>query len=109
MTTRTTGWWQGIINNNPQLATDETKTQIEAALARYRNAKTARKTRKGKSPWAFDYEDAAKMKMRLVEWLRDFQAYIPKGRWRPNKPDIRQIVGDLPVVVEYLAWLENQA
>ena len=49
------------------------------------------------------------MKMRLVEWLRDFQAYIPKGRWRPNKPGIRQIIGDLPVVVEYLAWLENQA
>ena len=101
-------WWEQIIRHEPQLNSEEAKTRIEAALTRYRNAKTAPPTRKGKSPWAFDYEDAARMKRRVEELKQDIQPYLPKGVGEFNET-VRQTIAGLDVVAKYVGRLEREA
>jgi len=101
-------WWQNIIRFEPQLNSEEAKTEIEAALTRYRNVLAAPKKRKGKSPWAFDYEDAAKMKQRVEELRQDIQPYLPKGVGEFNET-VRQTIAGLDVVAKYLGRLESEA
>jgi hypothetical protein len=98
-------WWERIASLEPRLASDEARSQIEAVLTAFVQARTFYKQRKIRRPWGFSYKDAAGMKKRMEELKKDIQPYLPSERTAAGLK-VRQCVADLDLITEYLGGLE---